>query len=165
MKNIVLNKEFSAVFWYKLNSTPDRAGILALSPADGSKPNSNVMTSGFRLFREAVGGKQVIKLNVGNGSADNWFDGGAKAAVQDGEWTHVAFTISKSKCTVYINGNVVSSGDFTGISWEGTGPLSIMSGAPRFVEWNHLSDGSAMDELRLFKKALTQDEVKSLMND
>jgi hypothetical protein len=38
-----------------------------------------------------------------------------------------------------------------------------MSGAPRFMEWGHLSDQSFMDELRLFNKALTQSQVQAVM--
>jgi hypothetical protein len=40
-----------------------------------------------------------------------------------------------------------------------------MSGAPRFTEWSHFSDLSLMDELRIFSKALTQDEIKTIIDD
>jgi len=60
---------------------------------------------------------------------------------------------------------VVKQGDFAGIDWTGADILSIMSGAPRFTGWNHLSDESYMDELRLFNKALTQEEVQTIMSD
>jgi hypothetical protein len=39
-----------------------------------------------------------------------------------------------------------------------------MSGAPRFTEWNHKSDLSLMDELRIFSKSLTQTEVQAIYN-
>ena len=163
-----LGDEFSASFWYKVNATPDRAGILVIGPTDTANPGSeNLRTSGFRFFRENAGGKQRFKLNVGNGSGENWFDGGAAAdidpAVTTG-WVHMAFTISPTQATVYINGNVVSQNAFPGISWEGTDVMSIMSGAPHFTGWGHLSDLSAMDDLRIFNKALTQAEVNALMN-
>lgn len=170
-KNLIFEKNFSAAFWYKLNKTPDRAGILVFSSVNPTNANANKMSSGFRLFREDAGGKQVIKLNVGMGVNDKgedqntWVDGGADASVEEGVWVYVAFTLSETKCVVYINGNIAKSVDFAGVNWDGTGLLSIGSGAPRFVEWNHLSDLSLIDELRIFKKALTQDEVKALMND
>lgn len=154
-------KEFSATFWYKLNTSKERAGILVISPADPKDASANVMTSGIRLFRE---GPRTLKLNVGNGAGDNWFDGAANAALPIDEWAFVAITISETTCTVYINGNVVSTGAFSGISWNGASLISIGSGAPRFVGWGHLSDESLIDELRLFKKALTEAEVKALMN-
>ena len=163
-----LGSEFSASFWYKVNADPNRAGILVIGPPDTANPGApNNRTSGFRFFREAAGTSQRFKLNVGNGTADNWFDGGAAAdidpAVTTG-WVHMAFTISATQATVYINGNIVSQNTFPGVSWEGCDIMSIMSGAPRFTGWDHRSDLSYMDDLRIFNVALTSSEVNALMN-
>lgn len=158
---------FSAVFWMKVNPVPDRAGILVMGPPDEAAPAApNNRKSGFRFFRENAGGKQRFKLNAGNGTADTWFDGGAAADVDPttGTWNHFAYTISATECVVYINGEIAKQGTFTGIDWTGCDILSIMSGAPRFTGWNHFSDLSLMDELRIFNKALTQTEVKTIMN-
>ena len=155
--------EFSAAFWYKVNATPDRGGLLTIGPEG---PTNNNRTAGFRLFRENAGGKQRIKLNVGTGESDSWFDGGAAADLDPAsQWVHIAFTISASSAAVYINGQVVSQGNFPGISWAGCDLLSIGSGAPRFSEWGHLSDLSLFDELRFFNKALTQSEIQAMMAD
>lgn len=164
----LLADEFSAAFWYKVNAIPDRSGILTIGPPDEAKPNTpNNRKNGFRLFRENAGGKQRIKLNVGNGTADNWFDGGAAADIDPaaGEWVYIAFTIGVDKCVVYINGQIVKEGTFPGVDWTGCDILSIASGAPRFTEWGHLSDQSLIDELRLFNKALTQTEIQAMMAD
>lgn len=157
------NDEFSAAFWYKLNAVPDRAGILTVSPPG---PTNNNRTSGFRLFREAAGAKQRIKLNVGDGTVDSWFDGAEAADVEAGsDWVHIAFTITGDRCAVYVNGNIVSQGTFSGISWADCDALTIGSGAPNFTEWGHLSDLSLIDELRIFDKALTQGEVQQMIAD
>ncbi|MFC4870904.1 LamG-like jellyroll fold domain-containing protein [Negadavirga shengliensis] len=164
--NGLRNQEFSAVFWYRVNATPDRAGLLVMGPPDTNNPNAmNNRSKGFRLFRESAGPMQRVKLNVGNGSGDNWFDGGEAADINPaaGEWAHIAFTISGSSCAVYINGEVVSQGAFSGIDWEGCDILTVGSGAPRFTEWGHLSTSSLMDELRIFDRALSQDEIQSIM--
>lgn len=161
------NSNFSAVFWTKINATPDRGGILVMGPPDTVNPATpNNRTSGFRFFREGSATAQIFKLNAGNGTADSWFDGGAAATVDPtaGIWTHMAFTISGTECVVYINGEVAKQGTFSGIDWTGCDILSIMSGEPRFSEWGHKSDLSLMDELRIFNKALTQAEVKTIMN-
>lgn len=161
------NDEFSAVFWYKVNASPDRAGLLVMGPPDPNNPAAmNNRTKGFRLFREAAGSMQRVKLNVGNGNGDNWFDGGAAADLDpsSNEWAHIAFTISGTRCAVYIDGEVVSEGDFPGIDWEGSDILSVGSGAPRFAEWGHLSTSSLIDELRIFDKILTQQEIRSIMD-
>lgn len=165
--NLTKTTSLSAAFWMNVNATPDRAGILTLGPPDEAAPTApNNRTKGFRFFREGSATAQIFKLNAGNGTADSWFDGGASATVDPtaGTWVHLAYTISPTECVVYINGEVAKQGAFTGISWEGCDILSIMSGAPRFTGWNHFSDLSLMDELHIFNKALTQDEVKAIMN-
>lgn len=163
---------FSAVFWMKVNGTPDRAGILVMSPEDTGNANypdvQNNRTSGFRFFREAGNpGMQRFKLNAGNGTADTWVDGGADAEVDPtvDTWHFFAFTISGTECNVYIDGTLVKNAAFTGIDWTGCDLLTIMSGAPRFTEWGHLSDLSMIDELRIFNKAITQEEIQTIMND
>ncbi|GHV20840.1 hypothetical protein FACS189428_0400 [Clostridia bacterium] len=157
-----LGSEFSAAFWYKLNTSPDRAGLLTISPTiDGDADRKD----GIRLFREGSATSQTIKLNAGNGSADTWFDGGAAAAIAStAGWTHIAVSISTTEGVIYLNGEVVSRGAFSGVSWANCSWISIASGAPTFTVWNHLSDNSLYDELRLFNKALTQEEVRTLMN-
>ena len=156
------SQELSASFWMKINASPDRGGILVVSPPDAS---NNLRSSGFRFFREAAGGMQRFKLNVGNGTADSWFDGGTAADVDPtvDTWHHFAFTISPTECVVYIDGEVVKQGDFSGIDWANCTQLSIMSGAPNFTEWGHRSDQSKMDELRIFNKTLTQGEIQTIM--
>jgi len=159
--------EFSAAFWYKVNAEPDRAGILVMGPPDPDNPDAmNNRTNGFRFFRENANGKQRFKLNVGNGTADTWFDGGDAADIDPtvDDWVHLAFTISNTEAVVYINGEVVKQGVFDGVDWTGCDVLSIMSGAPRFTGWNHKSDSSIMDELRLYNKALTQSEIQAMLN-
>lgn len=157
----LLNEEFSATFWYKLNADPNRAGILVISPPMNGTAND--LTKGFSFFREDVGGEQHVKLTVGIGDDNVWFDGGSNATVAPNEWVHLAFTISGSKAVVYINGEVAKSGNFSGIDWSGCNILSIMSGAPNFTEWSHYSDNSYMDDLRIYNKALSQSEVQATM--
>ncbi len=162
----LLNNEFSAVFWMKVNADPDRAGILVIGPPDQGNPDAqNNRTSGFRFFRENAGGEQRFKLNVGDGAADNWFDGGEAADVVPGtdEWHHFAFTIGADNVAVYIDGEVVREGPFAGIDWTGCDIFSIMSGEPRFTGWNHRSDRSLMDELRIFDRALSQTEIQTII--
>ncbi|MDN3491127.1 LamG domain-containing protein [Winogradskyella bathintestinalis] len=162
----LLNDEFSAVFNYKVNAMPDRAGILVVGPPDTDNPDAqNNRTSGFRVFRENAGGMQRIKLNVGNGESETWFDGGAAADIDpsSNQWVQIAVTISETECVVYIDGDIVKQGEFSGIDWTGCDILSIMSGAPRFTGWGHLSDESAMDALKIYKKALSQAEIQAML--
>lgn len=161
----LVNNEFSASFWYKINATPDRAGILTVSPPD---PTNNNRATGFRFFREGSATNQTFKLNVGNGTADTWVDGGAAASINPANttgWVHLAFTITPDRAAVYINGELVKESALTGLSWANCTTLSIASGAPNFAEWGHLSDQSQLDELRFFHKALSAEEVKQIFED
>lgn len=163
-----LGTEFSATFWYNTNPLPDRSGILTIGPPDPDLPATpNNRKKGFRFFREGGATNQTFKLNLGNGTGDNWFDGGPAATLNPAttDWVHLAFTISGTHAAVYINGEVVSENSFTGIDWAGCDILSIASGAPRFTEWGHMSDQSVLDELRIFNKALSKEEIKSVMAD
>lgn len=167
----IQNNEFSAAFWMSVSAVPERAGILIVSPEDSENDNypetQNLRTSGFRFLREGGAENQIFKLNVGTGESDAWFDGGANATIipEEAGWVHLAFSVSEGEAVVYINGEVASEGEFAGIDWTGADLISIMSGVPRFTEWEHFSDESLLDELRIFDRALTQDEVQTMIDD
>lgn len=150
--------EFTAAFWYKVNATPDRAGILVVGTPDIAE-NRN---QGFRLFREGNATEQRIKLNIGTGTGESWNDGGV-INVTAGEWVHITVTVSPTQSNIYFNGVPTLVSNFTSsIDWTGCSELTIGSGGPTFSYWNHLSDLSLIDELKIFNRALTQDEVLSL---
>ncbi|MBS2211377.1 LamG domain-containing protein [Carboxylicivirga mesophila] len=159
--DVLSGTEMSATFWYNI-AQQGRSGILSASPSG----SNNNRVAGFRLFREGGDDAQIIKLNVGNGSGDQWFDGGAAATVnpQTTDWVHIAITISESSAAVYINGEVVSEGALTGpMSLDNCEDLYIASGGPYFSGWGHAEDLSQYDELRIFQKALSQDEIKAII--
>lgn len=163
LSTIGLGQEFTAAFRFKVNGTPDRAGILTVGPPGNTEPAS--LNKGFKFFRENASGMQRFKLNVGVGDANVWVDGGNAADVDPAvdEWVQFAFTISSTEARVYINGEMVKESPISGISWDNTTTLTIMSGAPFFTHWNHNSDLSIMDELKFFDKALTQEEIQGLL--
>jgi len=162
--DMVKTNQFSAVFWTKVNATPDRAGILAISPFGAANFDAS-RTKGIRILREANGTSQQYKSNVGFGSNESWNDGGLINPAL-GTWAHVAVTVSGTESSVYINGVLTRpASTFTGgINWTGCTSLSIGSGAPNFSDWGHLSDLSLIDELRIFNKALTNAEVQTIYN-
>lgn len=159
----VMSSEFSAAFWYKVNATPDRAGILVIAAPDEANDadSQNNRKHGFRLFREASGDQQRIKANIGNGDGEHWNDGGL-IDVND-EWVHVTLTIGSTQGKIYINGTLVNTCDISPVSWEGCETMSIMSGDPYFNGWSHKYDGSSMDELRLFSKELSEEEIQTII--
>ncbi|WP_179021992.1 LamG domain-containing protein [Winogradskyella forsetii] len=161
----LLGDEFSATFWYKLNDDPNRAGILVISPPDEANPDApNNRNSGFRFFREARAGKQSFRLNVGNGTAGVTAIPDASSDLENSSgWVHYALTISQTNARIYLDGELIADQAISGLDWTGCDIMSIMSGEPRFIGWNHRSDLSLMDELRLYNEVLTQAEIQSML--
>lgn len=160
----LFGNQFSAAFWYQVNTDPDRGGILTVSPPMNGTDND--LSAGFRLLREGSAAEPLIKLHVGTDGGDVW-NNGATIDVATGEWLHIAFTVSDTETRIYFNGEAVANlGDMTGktVSWANCSILSIGSGAPNFIGWNHFSDLSYLDDLYLFDRVLTQEEIQAIMN-
>lgn len=164
-----LGSDFSVGFWYKLASNTaapdDRAGIIIIGPPRvAGSPNEPNMSAGFRLFREGSVTNQRIKGNVGNGTGSVWLDD-AKADLDPaaGAWKYITLTITTGKAILYIDGTEAATNNLSQISWNGCDIMTIGSGGPRFTEWNHFSDRSQIDELRLFNKALTPEEIQAII--
>ncbi|MEP5936117.1 MAG: LamG-like jellyroll fold domain-containing protein [Winogradskyella arenosi] len=149
---------FSATFWYKVDGTPDRSGILVVG--NDTPENRN---QGFRLFREGSATEQTIKANIGIGDGESWNDGGV-IDVTAGEWVHVALTVSATESKIYFNGvEQLSSALGSSIDWTGCTDITIGAGGETFSYWGHLSDLSGIDELRLFNKALSSSEIADML--
>ncbi|WP_225035139.1 LamG domain-containing protein [Winogradskyella sp. SM1960] len=148
---------FSATFWYKVNSAPDRAGILVVG--NDVPENRN---QGFRLFREGSDAEQTIKANIGVGDGESWNDGGAIDATA-GDWVHVALTVSATESKIYLNGVLQNTTELSSsIDWTGCTDLTIGSGGETFSYWGHESDSSLIDELKLFNTALSQADIDAM---
>ena len=157
--------DFSAAFWLKIDGSDTRAGILNIAPADPAGPADK--PSGFGLIREGGDTAQKFILLVGNGTNATWVNPGDPATIDPtaGNWVHFGIVISQNSLNLYMDGVLVGTSDFTGIDWTGVGDLSIMSGDPNFNGWDHKTEKGQMDELYIFKKALSAEEVTLLMND
>lgn len=151
----------SFTFWYKVNASPDRSGIITIND-DADNTNDN-RTKGLRLFREGSASAQRIKLNVGTGSGESWNDG-AEITVANNAWVHVAVTVSPTESKIYFNGVMQRTSTYTSsFDFSTSSTLVIGSGAPSFTYWGHNSDSSLIDEFRVYDKALSEAEVKNTM--
>lgn len=149
----------SFTFWYKLNATPDRGGIITIN--DNSNNSDENRNQGLRLFREGSATSQTIKMNVGTGGGESWNDGGSLAVT--GNWVHVGVTVSPTESKIYFNGVLQKTATYTSFDFSSSSTISIGSGAPSFTYWSHLSDLSQIDELRVYNKALDETAVKATM--
>lgn len=147
----------SFTFWYKVNAAPTRAGIITIN--DNTNDADENRNQGLRIFREGNATEQRIKLNVGTGSGESWNDGAVISAT-DGSWVHIAVTISKTESKVYFNGVLKNTARYsTPFDFSTSTSMTIGSGAPSFSYWNHKEDASMIDELRVYNKALSEQEV------
>lgn len=158
---ITANHTCTFTFWYNVNAVPDRAGILVLG--DEVEAASGQRMHGFRLFREGSNSEQRIKANVGIGTTDVWCDGFV-LPVDGSGWKFIALVIDTDKISLYYDGELGLSSDLSApVDWTNCTALSILNGSPSFDYWNHKYDGSMMDDLRGYNKALTQEEIKTIM--
>lgn len=157
IKGLFGTTDLSFSFWYKVNATPDRSGIVTVGVVGDTDRKH-----GLRLFREGSATSQTLKLITGHGTGDAWNDGAA-IKVSD-SWVHIAVTISATESKIYFDGVLKNTKTFSNpIDLIGCTTMEIASGAPTFDYWGHKSDASLYDDFRVFNKVLTQDEIQALM--
>jgi hypothetical protein len=78
-----------------------------------------------------------------------------------GVWSHVAFTISGSTVTLYINGAFEASGTVTLNSYSST---TGYIGRTEYTGTNEHFNGS-IDQVRIFNKNVTSTEITTLYNE
>lgn len=150
--------DLSFSFWYKADSTQERAGIVVVgNPSAVAISTDNSRKFGFRLFREGTVG---LKINVGTPSGESW---NTNAKVIADTWTFITVVMTTTQSKIYINGALASTADFTGpVDFTGCPRMVIGSGVPTFDYWGHKSDTSLYDDFRVFNKALSNTEILAL---
>jgi hypothetical protein len=84
-------------------------------------------------------------------------------AADFGKWMHIAVSVSGTTAIVYIDGVAKKTAAIAApLDWAECTSLSIASGVPNFTFWDHFSDLSQYDEMHIFKKAITEEEVTAL---
>jgi hypothetical protein len=75
------------------------------------------------------------------------------------DWSHLAMTWDGAHLTLYINGTLVNHRTAEGMITAGSGPLRI-GGNAVLNDWFK----GSLDEVRVYRRALSQSEVQSDMN-
>ncbi|WP_222861076.1 LamG-like jellyroll fold domain-containing protein [Paenibacillus ihumii] len=90
-------------------------------------------------------------------SGTNWYDAGTGVNTVPREWTHFAFTVNKGHVTVYVNGEAKFTGTgFPDVFLDDQGTFSLG------VNWWDTPFKGMIDELHIYKGAITADEVAAL---
>lgn len=90
-------------------------------------------------------------------SGSDWYDAGTGVQTMPREWTHFAFTVNKGSITVYVNGEAKFTGTgFPDVFLDEQGTFSLG------VNWWDAPFKGMIDELHIYKGAITADEVAAL---
>ncbi len=163
------NKDFSIDAWIRTKGKGGSIQTIVDKRYEDGKKN----TKGYTFFLS--NGKLGVQLATGNGtwgcgntanhSCTNYISSGSSGInLGDGNWYHVAVTINRSNAplgTFYVNGQL--DGTFNPILRIGDlsndKPLTIGRNTNEIVSSNFQGN---IDEVEIFKRVLTAEEVKAL---
>lgn len=176
-------KAFGGIQW---NDKSRQGGGMDFNGADGyiELPNRVTDTEDFTFAAWVYwkgGAPWQRVLDAGNGLAKHMFltpsqhsgvlqftlhgSGGdqsllSAAPLPTNEWTHVAVTLQGDSGKLYVNGQVVASGDHMKVNPNELLTAEAYLGKSRFAADPYFN--GSLDEVRIYNKALTVDEIKKL---
>lgn len=144
------NDSFAVSAWVKTNSSNANHRIIVSN-------QSNISTvAGFSLFKRTSNGLAGIRIADGDSSAEV-----LSSITWNNEWSHLVGVVDRNleMITLYINGEPVGTTTISeNVNSIGTNtPLTI--GARNSGSYNWEGD---IDEVRIYNRALSADEVKKL---
>ena len=148
--NPVITNNFTVEAWAKVATTSPRSIIGTRNPSDASFD--------FK-FKDG----NLIHGDIGNGTT--WITTAADASFnyQLNTWYHLAYVVTPTGYTIYVNGNQVGSGSYaanTPVFSDANHAIAI--GAYRITGGEYFS--GLIDEPRIYNRALTADEIKTHYN-
>lgn len=111
------------------------------------------------IFLTPKADNNVMRLAIKNGGEEQTLD--CPSRLTGASWQHVAVTFGKEKTTIYVNGEEVASSKLT-IRPNEVQPLLNYIGRSQFAS-DPLFQGY-IDDVQLFNKELSIEEVKEVMN-
>ena len=134
--------EMAISFWIKEDGNNSGQGIIAKGTTAWELNMSPSLLEG-RIFFETLGVRQADNNSV-------WVTS-SNARVDGGDWHHVVVMYDGETKKFYVDGNLTSSQEVTGSLYENDDPIRI----------GDLGD-SLFDELAIFNRVLTEDEIQAL---
>lgn len=150
--------DFSVDAWVKLDDT---IGVRVI--VEKRNNTTNLRTKGWSFFTH-YNGALALQMGDGTPAGITNFVAPANTALQKNIWYHVAATVERGKKDggrLYVDGNLIHT--FNPTNREGSLDVAeplIIGTALRGLSW-HGFDG-VIDEVELFKRALTQSEIQAI---
>ncbi len=150
--------EWTLAFWFKL----DR-------PGNAFRSGKGSVRGLFRTNQGWKNGNLFATFDLWGKFQVTQFDGDQKEAglsmpssgFAAGEWIHLAVTGKEGKITLLLNGNEVVPARNRDLSTPAPKQTTLRLGSMDFRSRDQM--GGDLDELKIFDKALTSDEVKEIM--
>ncbi len=108
------------------------------------------------------------QIGVRNGQMATWINLNSRnheynaGEVQPGTWTHLAFTYSGHKAISYVDGEIVAALDYQGEIGFNRTPHFVIGDRSNFIPGEPFA--GMVDEVALFRRALTREEIREAMN-
>lgn len=150
-------RSFAMSVWVRLDATkPDHTAVVVTQ--------TGTHQSGGELFYSAYYDKWIFNQH----DADTPDAGSHRAiqttgpAPQGGEWTHLVgvHDMVTHTLTLYVNGQRAGTTTLTGNAWYASGPLQMGAGSYSGTPGNYFPGD--IDDLRLYDRPLSSDEVRQL---
>ncbi|MCH2199606.1 MAG: hypothetical protein MK081_12575 [Flavobacteriales bacterium] len=142
---------FTIETWFRMNSTSDFSSLLAAYM---------VSNGGWAFHRDdPESGSNNVRFIVGNAAATGTFESIYTGPLNFGEWYHIAGVRDDNELRLYLNGVLIGS-----VPSSRNIPTHPLLLGKRYVEvpqWGHNGD---LDEVRLWDRALNEDEINARMN-
>ena len=112
-------------------------------------------------------GHVLMVINQGPLRGHHWTDSSGnvldgKRTINDGRWHHVAQVIDDATISIYVDGQLDVTAKLQGIQTASADPLHLGTRSPSVTQYRYRG---ALDEVCLFDRSLTPQELKKLHDD
>ena len=146
----------SVSVWFKLDSAPSQRGNRWLSIlCKGSEREEQYYNPQYRIQVYQSPIQSTVSLSTDFTEYDTNF---VANAFPYGQWLFYVLVYDGQNVTSFVNGNKIWEFPYANIFFKNDNPLDIGRDMPGNIEYFC----GALDELRIFNTALTQDEIRNL---
>ncbi|MCB0533905.1 MAG: choice-of-anchor D domain-containing protein [Lewinellaceae bacterium] len=146
--------DFTIEFWIKTNDIPaTTVGIIS--------KRSMCSCSNFWDARMSTSGLFGFEISTAGCSDYNTLQ--TTFSINDGQWRHIAFVRNNYVGTIYINGILNNTSPVVPANLSNSDPVQIGRDACSITQFGRYFSGE-LDEVRIWGRALSQDEILNNMN-
>jgi hypothetical protein len=145
--------EFTVSFWF--NNSDISGQVDLLGQWTGNQDNAF-----FYVLTPHQDNTRIVTATVGSGSSDE-FSGFAPYNLSDGTWRHTVFTLDPSGGSLYLDGQLLISGNNTIQSLNATNAPFYIGRVEEAIR----NQSRMLDAVGIWNRALTEAEVAELYNN